>query len=260
MAPAKNTEEELLEEKKKNLNILQSIFKTTRVEPAKAKMFKYEYIWTSFDRNNSHGQAETDRKVYLIYVNVKAYQRHFVKSYRWSLSLSFVCRFRDVSALHYDPTRKDHEAFECKTKQPNVTDRYYIKPSLDLYSTFTCISLASFDASTLNVSSTFNTAKQQGERNARKPKKSQKYRKRFTSTSLRIWRTYSGHRKIKTIKTPQKQETRFCGMKRRKIKKMKRLTHKHMKTLRADFSSPSLGVTLLPKQPAKQVNRYIQFH
>ncbi|XP_056615939.1 nucleolar protein 8 [Triplophysa dalaica] len=67
-APAKNTEEELLEEKKKNLDILQSIFKTTRVEPAKAKMFK------------------------------------------------------DVSALHYDPTRKDHEAFECKAKQPNVTD------------------------------------------------------------------------------------------------------------------------------------------
>ncbi|KAA0711998.1 Nucleolar protein 8 [Triplophysa tibetana] len=68
MAPAKNTEEELLDEKKKNLDILQSMFKTTRVEPAKAKMFK------------------------------------------------------DVSALHYDPTRKDHEAFECKTTQPNVTD------------------------------------------------------------------------------------------------------------------------------------------
>ncbi|KAI7790928.1 nucleolar protein 8 [Triplophysa rosa] len=67
-APPKNAEEELLEEKKKNLDILQSIFKTSRVEPAKAKMFK------------------------------------------------------DVSALHYDPTRKDHAAFECKTKQPNVTD------------------------------------------------------------------------------------------------------------------------------------------
>ncbi|XP_051550166.1 nucleolar protein 8 [Myxocyprinus asiaticus] len=69
-APVKDAEEELVEEKNKNMDILQSILNTSiqpkyaRKESAKSKIFK------------------------------------------------------DVSALHYDPTREEHTAFEIKTEQP----------------------------------------------------------------------------------------------------------------------------------------------
>ncbi|XP_051979818.1 nucleolar protein 8 [Xyrauchen texanus] len=69
-APVKDAEDEILEEKMKNLEILQSVLNTSiqpkdiRKESAKSKTFK------------------------------------------------------DVSALHYDPTREEHTAFETKTEQP----------------------------------------------------------------------------------------------------------------------------------------------
>ncbi|XP_065100574.1 nucleolar protein 8 [Paramisgurnus dabryanus] len=69
-SPAMHTEDELHEEKKKTLDILQSVLKTSikAREPVKTKMFK------------------------------------------------------DVSALHYDPTREEHAVFEGNTKQPAVKE------------------------------------------------------------------------------------------------------------------------------------------
>lgn len=96
-------DEALEEERKKNLSILQSVLGSSQQ-----------------NCNSTTGKAKTFRSA--TRVRARAYVCACYCGSRFTLTKQNMSVCRDVSALHYDPTREEHAAMETKTTANK--DRY----------------------------------------------------------------------------------------------------------------------------------------